>query len=161
MYLLHACTCHYFSVDGQQLFQCLAFILPTPSNVNPCQKQQAFWLCRPSSLWLQSPSWKPPALLSKPTEAVCDYMCGYPPLHHIWIVERSRRGRSGQRGYRTRTHHSSCCSSLKSGRCAPVSLRLESRKVGGFGKRQVHWTQIKRYTPHSFLWPRPEGTLEW
>ncbi len=105
--------------------ECLAWILPTLSNVRltPCQNQQACLLCQPSSVWSLNPSWKPPALLSEPTEAVWDYMCGYYPyhplLHHIrWVVEGGSSSRSGWRCYHTQKRHSSCCTSLKS---EPVS----------------------------------------
>lgn len=143
--------------------ECLAWILPTLSNVRltSCQNQQACLLCRPSSVWLLNPSWKPPTLLSKPTEAVWDYMCGYYPyhplLHHTrWVVQGSSRTRSGRRCYHTQTRHSSCCTSLKSGCCCDVvSLGTErkdqSRKRGEFGKWQVYWTQSERCMPHSFI----------
>lgn len=144
------------------IWECLAWILPMLSNVrlSPCQNQQACLLCQPSSVWSLNPSWKPPALLSEPTEAVWDYMCGYYPyhplLHHTrWVVEGSSRTRSSQRCYRTQTRHSSCCTSLKSGCCYVVNLETERkdqpRKRGEFGTWFVYWTQIERCMPHSFI----------
>lgn len=145
--------------------------LPVNVRLTPCQNQQACLLCRPSSVWSLNPSWQPLALLSEPTEAVWDYMCGYyphhPPLHHTgWVVEGSSRTRSDQRRYHKQTCHSSCCTSLKSGWWwSVVSLATESKdqvkkKRWILEMEDLLGTDWKVHS--TFLgYSLPGGTLEW
>lgn len=162
------CVCRWTAA----FCECLAWVLPTPSNLRltPCQNQQDCLLCWPS-VWSPNLSWKPPALLSKPTEAVWDYMRGYyphhPPLHHTgWVVGDSSRTISGQRCYCTQAHHSSCCTSLKSGCwCSVVGLAAQGssqEKVVNLinGRFARHKLKGACHIPTSD-YGQPRGTLEW
>ena len=109
-----------------------------------CQNQHAGLLCQPSSVWSLNPSWKPPALLSKPTEAGWDYMCGYyphhPPLHHWrWVVEGISRTRTNQRllSY-TQTRHGSCCTSLKNRLMTSFGLLRDWMQEWSHEKKRVN-----------------------
>lgn len=114
----------------------------------------------------------PQPLLSKPTGAVWDYMCGCPPpapphhhhhhhhstLHHTGLaVEGRSRNRFSERCYRAQTRHGRCWTSLKSSWwCSVDSLGSErkdqfKKKRGEFGKWQFCWTQIEKHMLHTFL----------
>lgn len=140
-------------------YSCLAWVLPTLSNVRltPCQNQQAFLLCRPSSLWSQNPSWKPQALLSKPTEAVWDYMCGIIPTTLLFIKLDGLCKAAAELDtvkdviIHTDTPQQQLYFIKKWLMMLCDQHRINSRKMGEFGKWQVYWTQIEWCMPHSFL----------